>query len=666
MQHKGLRLDVQGLRGVAVALVVIEHAKLALPGGFVGVDVFFVISGFVITSMVVRDLASDAGFSLRRFSIRRANRLLPAAGVVLAVTAIGTALLLSPFGTQQQSAGTGVAAALGMSNIALYFISADYFSEHVQSNPFLHTWSLGVEEQFYVLFPLLLCVAWRVGRSRRSTLFWCITVVAVVSFSVSLVFSFSAVLPGIANPSQFAFYMTPTRAWEFAVGAALALWSARARWHAVHPVAVALGLILIAASAVWIEPGGAYPGTAALLPVTGTALVLAGGARHNPVSGLLAQRPLAWLGDVSYSLYLWHWPLLVFAWRLWPGQQGAVLGAIALAFALAALTHRFVETPFRGRAVTSTRRSLRAPVIAVVAGSTASVLVLGGALTSWGDPKLASAADQLLARPISYNECLSTTPVSQRDLGPCTWGPADGRPVYLLGDSNAQQFTEAARSAAVGEDRRLVVATWGGCPFLDIGLQRASDASKGAECARYVEDTTSWLRSQPRGTVLIAASSEMVLAADDTFRAGDGSVARTTAAKSAVWAERLAQRIGDLQRSGFDVVLIRTLPHFPGAQRDWWHPVECQNAVAFTDPAACGITISERSVRDRQHAIRTAETEAIRTTGAGQIDLLADICRDGVCSTFRNGTWLYRDGLHISPEYSGMLAPLFRPALAIE
>lgn len=645
-----------------MVLVVLEHAELALPGGFIGVDVFFVISGYVISSVLLRDLVHGK-LDLLRFWIRRSNRLLPTAAVVLAASAVGTAVLLSPFGAQQQAAATGAAAAVGLGNIALYLISADYFSEHVQGNPFLHTWSLGVEEQFYLFFPLIVLAAFRIGRGRTAGLLWVLSILFGLSFALSTVLSFAAVAPVVSSPGQFAFYMMPTRAWEFGVGAVIAVASsglARGRWHSTAAV---VGLALIGAAALLVEPGAAYPGALALIPVVAAALLLAAGLRSNPISRALSWTPLRRIGDVSYSLYLWHWPVLVFARRLWPGDDRAVLGALAVATVLAVITHRHVETPFRERGRSSTRRALRAPVVAVLAGGTACAVVLGGSLASWADPAVRSASRQLLARPVGYEQCLSTVPVSDRDLGPCTWGADGARPVYLLGDSNAQQFTEAARAAAIGSERRLVVATWGGCPLFDVGLHRPSAATKGSECASYAEDTNRWLRGQARGTVMLAASSEMVLDRDDAFEGSDGGLVRAPGRKAALWTDRLTEQIRSLETDGFDVVLIRTPPHFPGTARTWWHPAECQNSVVFHDPADCAVTLPTQEVDDRQGPVRAAEAAAIAATGARSVDVFDDVCRDGTCTTHRAGTWLYRDGLHVSPRYSEELGALFRRAL---
>lgn len=651
------RGDIQGLRALAVALVIVDHAHLGLRGGFIGVDVFFVISGFVITGMLLREFQREGRVRLGGFFIRRGYRLIPAAVLVIVTTAVISALILSPLGTQQQAAITGGAAAVGLSNIALYAISSDYFSENVQSNPFLHTWSLGVEEQFYLFFPLMLLVVWKLAKHRSRAAAIVLTAIASASFLVSVIASYSAVLPIAKNPPIFAFYMMPTRAWEFAIGALIAcgaVWLAKKR---MHSIATWAGLTTIVAGAVFIDSRVAFPGVAAVVPVAGTALVIYGGLKVNAGSRVLATRPLVHLGDLSYSLYLWHWPLLVFTRRLWPDNAVAIAGALVLTYVLSYLTFRFVETPFRSRVNAWTWRSLRLPALAVATALLATGALGGGALFHWGNKNVAEASTQLLERPIGYNECLSTIPISERDMRPCTW-EGTGRPIYLVGDSNAQQFTEALISSSETLNRPLTVATWGGCPFFDVGRRDADDPAKGEECRVYAEDGERWIESQPAGTVVIASSSEMITSDQITFTV-NGSTVTTQEEKARVWSEALADRVRSLEAAGHEVQIVKTMPHFPGETREWWHPVECQNVDLLRDPAGCSVSLPLADVQVRMKYIWGAEDAAIASSGAAWLDLTPDACPNGVCDTYRAGMWIYRDGLHISPRFSATLADRF-------
>ncbi|WP_407358494.1 acyltransferase [Microbacterium sp. LTA6] len=655
------RVDIQGLRAVAVVLVIIDHAHFGLRGGFIGVDVFFVISGFVITAMLLREVQSEGRIRLGRFFIRRGYRLIPAAIVVIVFTALVGMLLLSPLGTQQQAAVTGGAAAVGLSNIALYAISSDYFSEHTQSNPYLHTWSLGVEEQFYLFFPLALLLVWKVAEHLKRAAAVVLTIVAVVSFALSLIASYSAVLPIVKSPSIFAFYMMPTRAWEFAVGALIAcgaVWLTKLRGHAFATWA---GLSLIMLGAVFIDNSVPFPGIVAVVPVLGAAFVIFGGLASNRGSQMLAWRPFAHIGDLSYSLYLWHWPLLVFARRIWPDSVAAVVAALVLTYVAAFLTYRYVETPFRGKAQTWSWRTVRMPAVAVSVALLAAGSMFVGAQSNWGNKNVEAAADQLLERPTGYSQCLSTTPVAQRDLSPCTW-EGEGKPIYLVGDSNAQQFTEALISASETLDRPLIIATWGGCPFFDVGRVDLNDPNKGAECSAYAAGGEEWLAQQPAGTVIMAAAGEMITDSGIVFRSGEG-ILDDPASKAAQWGEAMAARIADLEVAGHEVLVVPTLPHFVGISRAWWHPVQCQNADLFADPSLCSARVSTSDMQESMAAISKGDRYGITTSGAEEIDLTGQVCESGWCETYRDGTWLYRDGLHISPTYSEEIAGVFVDAL---
>lgn len=641
--------------------MIIDHAHFGLRGGFIGVDVFFVISGFVITAMLLREVQSEGRIRLGRFFIRRGYRLIPAAIVVIVFTALVGMLLLSPLGTQQQAAVTGGAAAVGLSNIALYAISSDYFSEHTQSNPYLHTWSLGVEEQFYLFFPLVLLLVWKVAKHRARAAAVVLTIVTVVSFALSLIASYSAVLPIIKSPSIFAFYMMPTRAWEFAVGALIAcgaVWLTKLRGHAFATWA---GLSLIMLGAVFIDNSVPFPGIVAVVPVLGAALVIFGGLAPNRGSQMLAWRPFVHIGDLSYSLYLWHWPLLVFARRLWPDSVVAVIAALVLTYVAAFLTYRYVETPFRGKVQIWSWRTVRLPAVAVSVALLAAGSMFVGAQSNWGNKNVEAAADQLLERPIGYSQCLSTMPVAQRDLGPCTWN-GEGKPIYLVGDSNAQQFTEALISASETLDRPLTIATWGGCPFFDVGRVDRNDPNKGAECSVYAAGGEEWLSQQPAGTVIMAAAGEMITDNGIVFRSGEG-ILDDPASKADQWGEAMAARIADLEVAGHEVLVVPTMPHFEGTTRAWWHPVQCQNADLFADPSLCSARVSTSDMQESMAAISKGDRHGIATSGAEEIDLTGQVCESGWCETYRDGTWLYRDGLHISPTYSEEIAGVFVDAL---
>ena len=300
------RNDIQGLRGIAVLLVVLFHADLGLPGGFVGVDVFFVISGFVIGHMLLRELDATGTIDLRSFYARRVRRLLPALAAVIIVVLLATIVVLSPTGAQQTAASTSIAASGFFANF--HFIqSARYFDPSERTNPFLHTWSLAIEEQFYLVLPVTLLWLWRASRSTRNLspgrlLVLAVTVGAASSLLASWVWTAARVpVPFVKDASRFAFYGPVTRVWEFAVGVLLALGAGRLS-RIDRRIAVVLGIIgltAVAWSAKTFSAMTLFPGIAALAPVAGAALLLLAGGASVTFARVLGWRPLAWVGDIS-------------------------------------------------------------------------------------------------------------------------------------------------------------------------------------------------------------------------------------------------------------------------------------------------------------------------------------------------------------------------------
>jgi peptidoglycan/LPS O-acetylase OafA/YrhL len=326
------RADIQGLRALAVILVVSFHAGLPLPGGFVGVDVFFVISGFVITAMLMREWSKSNSISFKNFYLRRFQRLTPALIVMILVVLAVSAIFQSPFGFQQMTVVTAAGAVLLVANFAIGVTTGGYFGNDAESNPLLNTWSLSVEEQFYIVFPTLLLVGWLIAR--RHPRFRIAPVALICALGVAslfiAIFGSQLTSAGILPEILTGFYSPLPRAWEFAVGAALAFVAARSAEinRRVAIVAASLGLLLIAISVWTISPATAFPGPMTIVPVAGTALIIWAGCRSdNPVSEFLGARPFVSLGDISYSLYLWHWPLIVFALLLFPEKTWVALVA---------------------------------------------------------------------------------------------------------------------------------------------------------------------------------------------------------------------------------------------------------------------------------------------------------------------------------------------------
>ncbi len=463
------RADIEGLRGVAVLVVVAFHAGLPLfGGGFVGVDVFFVISGFLITRILF-DESTQGHVRLVDFWARRIRRLVPALTVVVVATLLLSLAVFSPI-AWSTIAAEARASSLYYSNLLFARSATSYFALPLERSPYLHTWSLGVEEQFYLAWPLLFfglaIVARRWRSAARTRVLGVLTVVAAVSFGLSLW------LTGHDQP--WAFFSSPTRAWEFALGgiAAIGLTDLAARSRRTDVIGW-LGLLAILVAVVRFDDFTLYPGLAALLPVLGAVALLAAGGTDGRLSPdrLLGWSPVVWLGGLSYTWYLWHWPLIVFAAAAFPTSGIALRSAAAvLALALAWLTTYFVENPVRFRSPFTRSRGFTylggamATLVAVVA-SVGIVQVAERRQQS--DPVLAELASARADKAgITPPSCAG--PKWSADE-PCVSGDVHStNTVMLIGDSHAAQWRPALDQVAKDLQVRVVMQTFGGCAATDV------------------------------------------------------------------------------------------------------------------------------------------------------------------------------------------------------
>jgi peptidoglycan/LPS O-acetylase OafA/YrhL len=467
------RPDIDILRAIAVLSVLCFHWEVSpFSGGFVGVDVFFVISGFLITRLIIHDLEVGT-FSFARFYERRVRRILPALYVVIAATCLAAWYLLPPPQTVELARSI-VAVTLFSSNI-LFWQEAGYFDAPAITKPLLHTWSLSVEEQFYLVFPTLLIILFKrlpipaVSRNAVVTLF----VFAAASFAYN-------VWQVEVAPSA-AFYLSPGRAWEFLLGSMLAVGNIpKIRSHYAQFLVATLGITMIIAAALSFRSKTAFPGTAALLPCIGAVLCIWANTDRNPgrIERAFTSLPLFY-GKISYSLYLWHWPIWLFA-RLWlrPDEDfptSTKLAMFALATALSFVSFRLVEQPFRNPARVS-RRAL------LISGGTASVsLLLVGIVGAELDgfpgripPDIAALADYAsYPRSVPYRENVCFLQPSQKieeyDVDKCATPKPGMRSVFLLGDSLAAHYLAGLQQATSDHSVLILQANSAGCaPFIRL------------------------------------------------------------------------------------------------------------------------------------------------------------------------------------------------------
>ena len=464
-------LEIQGLRALAATLVLLFHAKF-ISGGFIGVDIFYVISGFLITGLLLKELSATGRISLKAFYLRRIKRLLPASFLVLFVTAIFAWLVLPP--VARGSIGRDlIATTLYISNYLFAWWENDYQNLNATPSPFIHYWSLAVEEQFYIFWPLILIALAKLKSAHKFLIGFLLVTVATFALGVWL----TVVAP------IWAFYSLPTRAWELSIGALIALIPAlrrRSKYLAI------IGVIVLVGSAFWFNEGTAFPGTYALLPVLGTAALLSSvGSWPQPLKWLAINRISIWLGKISYPLYLWHWPVLVlpiawFARELYLWER---IAALLVTVILADLTTRYIEEPIRVKDF-----SPRVVVLSTVAAMALAILIGFGIAKSTITSILVDGKQITLAsiesRPSNYDDGCHLN--YQQSVPPlCEFGKLDSsKTVVLYGDSHAAQWFPALEKLAAEKGFKLISLTKSACPSIDV-VRKSSGAFKMSNCAAW-------------------------------------------------------------------------------------------------------------------------------------------------------------------------------------
>jgi peptidoglycan/LPS O-acetylase OafA/YrhL len=490
--HPAYRRDIDGLRTLAVLPVVLNHANVrGFSGGYVGVDIFFVISGFLITGILVREL-EQGRYSLGEFYRRRVLRIFPALSVVLAICTVVAALVMLP-AEMVRYARSLAATALFSSNI-LFLSESGYFDAASVSKPLLHTWSLAIEEQFYILWPLMLAA---VGAHRPTAMKLSIATVSAISFVLAAIM--------VQQNASATFYLLPFRAWELGLGALLAVagFGMRSRW--INELLAAAGFAMILFAIARFDEATPFPGPAALLPCFGAALLIATGKARTLVGRLLSLEPVVFIGLISYSLYLWHWPVIVFA-RLAlfvsPFDHVATVAQIAVCMILATLSWWLVERPFRVHANRWTMRQiLGAGLAAMAAALLAAALIIG----LRGMPGRYTAEQQALAGYLDLDsEQLYRRGTCFRTHDDVTVTPSclerrtDRPAILLLGDSHAAHLAPGllARSAQV----ELLQANIVGCRPL-------ADSRPGLNCRAFFNRMlTQWAPANRADAVLLAGN----------------------------------------------------------------------------------------------------------------------------------------------------------------
>ncbi|MCX4993587.1 acyltransferase family protein [Streptomyces sp. NBC_00568] len=666
-----LRGDIQGLRGLAVTLVVLAHAEAPfLAGGYVGVDVFFVISGFLITSGLIREASSSHSISLRRFYARRAVRILPLASLVALTTMLGCWLYASKL-RYAEFMHDALASALYFVNIDLAASSTDYLSEGTTPSPFQHFWSLAVEEQFYFVWPVLLLMSWKYCRS---------TWLKALPLGVLCLVSYALAVQTGQTSASWSYFGPHTRLWELGAGSLLAfghgalahlprLLSATGTW---------LGLAGILASALLYDDKTPFPGHYTLLPVAGAVLVIAGGCNASPsaASRLLAMRPATRVGNLSYGWYLWHWPVMMIGPAALARTATPTLSLIlaVVALALAWVTLHLVEDPIRFRSslrdrptaaltfgvslsATVTAASLIAAFVPPQISSTARAPQLGRSLASASNPQehladLLTEAATSLPRNLSpgltdikrqrsalYRDSCHVSYAATRSPD-CVYGDtASDKVIVLFGDSHAAQWFPALDQISRRNGWKLVSLTKASCKTADVMIVNQNRPYEA--CDSWRKDALNRIKKlQP--LLVVASSSE---AATPVHRM------KSPRRQWQAGYERVYQQLAGA--SGHLAVMLDT----PWPSSD---AVECASSYPLDLPTC------EQDQNDavKDPMLREASRRAARRAKAFVVDPSPWLCRpQGRCPLVVGDTFAYRDESHLAESFAQALIPVLHQEL---
>ena len=676
------RLDIEGLRAVAVILVVLYHAgATVVSGGYVGVDVFFVISGFLITSLLLRELDDTRRLSIVRFYARRAVRLLPAATVVVATTLLAAWLWLPPL-RLKSIAGDALATTVYGLNYRLADRGVDYLGAAQAPSPLQHFWSLAVEEQFYLAWPLLLLAASLVWRRSRRVSRPAVAGVLLAVIGVSL----AASVWQTHASAPWAYFGAHTRAWELAVGALIAVSATHcARLPAMLArILGGAGLAAVLASALLFDESTAFPGYAATLPVAGTALVIAAGCAHQLRP--LHAAALEGIGELSYAWYLWHWPMLLIAPYVIGStlSMGQSLTVIAAALAAAVVTNVCVENPVRRRKLLRARPwrgiSVGAAMSATVAAA-AVVLPLvvptaptGATATDVQAATAGTAADRELAAAIAHSADGGAAPAN---LAPplataatdlpviypdgcdmpftavdvktsCIYGDRSATTTMVLfGDSHAGHWFPALDAIAQQQHMRLAVVTKSACSAADVLIVLKELKRPYTECPTWRHKAWDYITSLNPAVV--------VLSSNGSNGPGGSIVGIAPADQDQAWTAAWTTTIKTVQRPGTRTVLISDTP---------WPAGDVPECVSSHpgDIRACARPVREAVPAPTR---RSMVAKAAADAGSQVVDPVRWFCTATTCPAVVGNLLVFRDASHMTTPYAAALAPLLGPAMGM-
>ena len=632
------RPEIQGIRALAVLLVVLYHSDFVFPSGFVGVDVFFVISGYVITQSLLRELEKSESINLIAFYARRVRRLLPGLAVMLTVV-LFLSTWFSTISSRVQTVRTGLFATFSLSNLFLFRFRPDgYFVVSEKSNALLHTWSLSIEEQFYLIFPVIMVFLVFLGIRANMNLvkllfsgFLFFSVASILLSSIISVFGVSVTNSSLSRifgttdlDSRFAFYMPITRAWEFLAGALIAFIPHRS----VHRIGFrwlgSLGLVLIFVSSFVLANLNSFPGYVALLPVCGASLLIVATGSSGFVGRILSNRYAVWLGDRSYGWYLWHWPVIQFVKPFWPSNYLASLTAAVVALLPAALTYRYVESRFRNDVKWRRPRSMAFLLVVSLL-----IPVIAAMSSKSRMPELGPHFDA--TRGCEYGNLEKIL-----NGGDCVLPVANsvGKAV-LLGDSHAGHLTEAFVAASHEIGLTAVLAVNGNNPFLfkpwDFEATRNS----------YPYAVLDLIKTMNVDVVVIAQSGY-----------------NQNAPEGIRWSDEFIPVLKFLEKAKIPVVVVAASVNV-GV-----YPQACSVIQVYVRSCDADVILNANELETGRGYRIGEELYAVgQVSNAIIMDTFPILCPEINCRVRREGKWWWRDEAHISITASREITPLMKTSL---
>jgi Predicted acyltransferases len=625
------RKDIQGLRAVAILLVITAHAKIpGFEGGFIGVDVFFVISGYLITGLLVKELTSNNRINFLEFYARRLKRLLPALALVVIASAF-LAYRLLPSAEQLPQAISAASAIFWVSNLQFAFQDLDYFDSQAEQNIYLHTWSLGVEEQFYLVWPILLTLVFWAAKGSRSPQTVLIRVLAIIG-ATSLV----ACIWQTSQDARLSFYLMPFRAWQFSFGSLAFLLADRiALSKRAASIASISGLFLIITCAAFLLHSIPYPGIAATIPTIGTTLLLIAGKSNNGgvIAKLLESRLAQGVGNISYSWYLWHWPVLSIGFIFLSSHKlTSSIFLILTSWILAVLTYHLLENPIRKH-----KKLVNFNGWQIIVALALMALVNVGAIRWFNQ-----ANNQLEKSPPDiYTKAKADMPIiygmgcddwyQSADIKLCSFGNENAENVVaIIGDSIGLQWFPALHKIYNKPNWRILVATKSACPMVDEDFYYQRIGRKYTECSQWRAGLMETLK-QLKPNIIILGSAETYDFTAEQWKRGTERVLR------------------QISQSTSNAYVIRATPGLP------FDGLQCLAALQKSENSNsqnCAASIT-RSQSDAWTSIRDV---ANRLPNVFTIDLNDEVCPEGICQAELRGIVVYRDSIHLTSTFIESLA----------